>query len=69
MPGLAKVSDDTIAKAVNKLEEVHIQVGDADNEMSPNQIKAILQKAADEKSNLKKAVIFFWLEHHSTKRC
>ena len=58
MPRLAKVSDDTIAKAVNKLEDVHIQVGDADNEMSPNQIKAILQKAADEKTNLKKAVIF-----------
>ena len=33
-------------------------MGDADNEMSPNQIKAILQKAADEKTNLKKAVIF-----------
>eukprot|EP00092_Neocalanus_flemingeri_P034020 GFUD01036995.1.p1 GENE.GFUD01036995.1~~GFUD01036995.1.p1 ORF type:complete len:485 (-),score=101.36 GFUD01036995.1:21-1475(-) len=57
MPGLGKVGQDTLAKAINKLEDVLIHIGEADNEISPDQVLAILQRSSVE-TNLKRVGIF-----------
>ena len=57
MPGLRKVSPDTLAKAVNKLEDVLIHVGEADNEVSQDQLLAILEQSCV-KTNLRRMRIF-----------
>ena len=56
MPGLRKLSHDTLAKAVNKLQDVLIYVGEADNEISQEQLLAILEKSIVE-TNLRKVGI------------
>ena len=56
MCGLGKVSQDTLAKAINKLDDVLIHVGEADNEISPDQLLAILQQSSVQTS-LRRVVI------------
>ena len=57
MPGIRKVSNDILARAVNKLDDVLIHVGEADNDVSGEQLLAIL-KQSSLTTNLRKVGIY-----------
>eukprot|EP00092_Neocalanus_flemingeri_P088871 GFUD01112346.1.p1 GENE.GFUD01112346.1~~GFUD01112346.1.p1 ORF type:complete len:486 (-),score=99.75 GFUD01112346.1:15-1472(-) len=59
MPGLKKVSCDTLAKAFNKLNDVLLFVGEEDDKISQDQLQAILDQSAVE-TNLKRVEIVTW---------